>query len=74
MIRLDDLEAKAKAAIPKRLPAEATLESLLFHQAIEPQTALALIRVVRLAKRAQYAASSSVAMWELNEALKEIAE
>jgi hypothetical protein len=28
MIRLDDLEAKAKAAIPTRLPAEATMESV----------------------------------------------
>jgi hypothetical protein len=71
MIRLDDLEAKANAAIPTRLPAEATMESLLFHQAIDPQMVLALIRVVRAA---QISADDACIHADLYEALKEISE
>lgn len=52
MINLDDIEAKAKAALPTSWPEEATIESMMFHQAISPETVLALVRVARAAQHA----------------------
>lgn len=71
IISLNHLQKQAEAAIDNGHP---NYFDSYWYKEMNPATALTLIRVVRLAKRAQYAADSSVAMWELNQALKEIEE
>jgi hypothetical protein len=62
MISLDDLESTAMWSKETHSP----------FSIINPDKLLKLVAIVRLAKHAQHAANSSIAMFELREALKEI--
>jgi hypothetical protein len=75
MIRLDDIEAKAKAAISRTVNNRGTYHYLDWYKDANPATILALIKAVRAAQNAvnqgclMHAAKGSI---ELIEALKEL--